>query len=384
MEKKPIYRSIRASYSRDIYMPVCNVTAAPVVMMEIHCREELQRLTSEKPPQNVILHINEELQVTGVDNLVIGDLAEVLLMCTRSVPVLYFDSVGTAETLADFVDYNHLADALLCTPYDRRHILAAAYEKMPMLRGMLDARNTQVEVQKLPGIAVANGATSVILSADAADEESINSLQKRFIHVITTDEAGFEKAALNGANGIITEDTDAAYSFLSCFPEGSVFRRRKLFAHKGFQYGGRYSENTITSVVAAAQYHFDGAEIDVKLTQDDVPVVMHNLDTVGLFECDKMVTEECDYGVLSSLRRIGFPDESIDRFEDLMHALWERWSRGTNMYTNDCHICRFPTVKVRVPCLFRPKVVRRLRIVSIVLQSLQKVVQPDIMGKMLG
>ena len=323
MKKKPLYRSIRASYSRDIYMPFCGVVAAPVVMLEVSCREDLKTLISEKPPQDVILHINAQLQVTDREDLPIGDLEEVLVQCGRSVPVLYFDSEETADALAVFVDENNLGDALLCTPYEKRHILASAYMKMPWQRGMLDARGVQVNIGKLPGEAVSNGATSVILPADAADEESVNSLQRRFIHVITTDERGFGKTAVTGINGIITKNLEEAYEFLAAFPEGSVFRRKKLFAHKGFDYEGKYSENTITSVVAAGKYHFDGAEIDIKLTTDDVPVVMHNTNTVGLFDCEKKNTEECTYAELASLRRIGFPEESIDRFEDLMHAMKE-------------------------------------------------------------
>lgn len=323
MEKKPLYRSIRESFSRDIYMPVCGVVAAPVVMLELCCKEELEKLTSEKPPQSIILHINGALQVIGREGERIADLKEILLLCSRSVPVLYFDSADAGEALAAFTDYHNLGDAQLCVPFNKRHILAEAYKKMPLLRGILDVRGENAMIPELAGIAVSNGATTVILSSDQADEQIINALQKRFIHVITTDEMGFEKAAVEGSNGILTRDLNAAYSFLECFPEQSVFRKKNLYAHKGFSDEGRYSENTITSVVAAAKNYFDGAEIDVKLTGDDVPVVMHNVTTEGLFDCEVLVTEETDYRELASLRRIGFPKENIDRFDDLMRAMKE-------------------------------------------------------------
>jgi len=320
---KPLYRSFRASFSRDIYMPVCGAVAAPVVIGEIRCGEDLRALGGEKPVQSAILHINRDLAVEDENGSPIASLYEALALCARSVPVLFLEDEDTACALAEFAEYHHLADAILCAKYAKRQVLSYAYEKMPLLRGMLDLRGEKMDIAKIPACAVAHGATSVIIDADAIDCDAVDSLQRRFIHVIAGEGDDFAQSAVKGVNGILTSDPDAAYSFLARFPEGSYLRRAKLFAHKGFSNNGMYSENTITSVVAAAENHFDGAEIDVKLTADDVPVVMHNVNTVGLFDCEKMITEETDYAALASLRRIGFPEESVDRFEDLMRAMAE-------------------------------------------------------------
>ena len=51
---KPLYQSIRASFSKDIYMAVCPVVAAPTVTFEVKKEEDLALLTSAMPPQNVI------------------------------------------------------------------------------------------------------------------------------------------------------------------------------------------------------------------------------------------------------------------------------------------------------------------------------------------
>ncbi len=313
--KKPLYESIRASFSKDIYMPMCGIVAAPTVVWEVKCAEELSALTSDTPPQNVILRVASDLTVAG------AELYDVLGMCSRSVPILLIDNAETIAPLAEFTDLNHVGDAILCASYEDRALLAEAYEKMPMLRGMLDCRGMIPEIGKLPAIAVSHGATSVILAPETATADAVHSLQQRFIHVITSDSASFGRAAARGVNGIIAADLAGAYDYLTKFPEGTTLRRRLLLAHKGFQNNGKYSENTITSVVAAARHHFDGAEIDVKLTSDNVPVVMHNLNTKGLFDCEVAVTEESSYEFLSSLRRIEFPEESIDKFEDLMHEM---------------------------------------------------------------
>lgn len=315
MTQKPLYESLRASFSKDIYMPVCGVVSAPTVVLEVKSAVDLAALTREAPPQNVILHVAPDLTVFGVA------LYEVLEKCAKTVPILAFDAAETAAALAVFTDRNHVGDAILCTTLANRALLVEAYEKMPLLRGMLDCRGEAPAIDTLPATAVAHGATSVILDPAIATSEAIHSLRQRFIHTVTADTNGFDTAAARGANGIITADLGGAYAFLKRFPEGSFLRRHHLIAHKGFLNDGQYTENTITSVVAAARHHFDGAEIDVKLTVDNVPVVMHNNTTKGLFDCEPAITEECTYDFLSSLRRINFPNESIDRFEDLMHEM---------------------------------------------------------------
>lgn len=310
---KPLYQSIRASFSKDIYMPVCPVVAAPTVVLEVKNASDLALLTSEKPPQNVILRISSDLTVEG------KPLYDVLALCSRSIPILYIDDEETIAPLAKFCDLNHVGDAILCARFEKKEILSAAYDAMPMLRGMLDCRGMTPEIEKLPGTAVSCGATSVILDPEVATSDAVHSLQQRFIHILTC--GSFSRAATRGVNGIITEDIAGAYDFFASFPEGTTFRRRQLIAHKGFQNNGKYSENTITSVVAAAENYFEGAEIDVKLTVDNVPVVMHNTNTKGLFDCDVAVTEESTYEFLSSLRRIEHPNETIDKFSDLMHEM---------------------------------------------------------------
>ena len=40
MSNTPLYRSIRASFSKDIYMPICPIVAAPSVTFEIKSREK--------------------------------------------------------------------------------------------------------------------------------------------------------------------------------------------------------------------------------------------------------------------------------------------------------------------------------------------------------
>ena len=175
----PLYQSIRASFSKDIFMPVCPVVAAPTVVWEVKKSDDLSALTCPTPPQNVIFYVAPDLTVEG------KSLYDVLYICSRSVPILYLDDEATVAPLAEFCDLNHVGDAILCTSFEKKEILSMAYAAMPMLRGMLDCRGISPKIEKLPGIAVANGATSVILDPEIATAEVVHSLQQRFIHTVT-------------------------------------------------------------------------------------------------------------------------------------------------------------------------------------------------------
>lgn len=318
---QPLYKSLRQSFDRDIYLPQCGIQAAPVVISEIRSAEDLAALSGAQPPQDVILYINDALSVSSASGEPLLSLYDALRLCSRTVPILFFSSEAAAANLTRFTDENNLADAILCTTYENRALLRAAYEKMPLLRGMLDCRATDVSTVKL-GEIVKNGATALILSPDAVTEERVHFFNTRFVHIITSDDRGFDTTAADGVNGIITADLAGAYAFLCRFSENAVLRRKKLVAHKGFTEGGRYPDNTTDATVASGRNHFDAVEIDVKLTTDDTIIVTHNPTTKGEFEGDIIAPEEHDYETISRLRRTHHPDYTgMDRFDDLMRAM---------------------------------------------------------------
>ena len=48
----------------------------------------------------------------------------------------------------------------------------------------------------------------------------------------------------------------------------------KIFAHRGFS--GRYPQNTMLAFQKALESGCDGIELDVQLTKDGVPVIIHD------------------------------------------------------------------------------------------------------------
>lgn len=53
-----------------------------------------------------------------------------------------------------------------------------------------------------------------------------------------------------------------------------IYRPLRVIAHRG--YSAKYSENTLVAFEAAVHADADAIELDVRLTQDDVPVVIHD------------------------------------------------------------------------------------------------------------
>lgn len=324
-QKEPLYKSFRESFNKDFCSAVTNVVSAPITVCELKSASDVELLSSENAPQNVILLIDSMLNVFTKHGKHVSDLYSVLSLCKKTLPIFYITTEKAADNLSAFLYENRIADAMLCALYENRDILRYAYEKMPMLRCMVDCRGASLpdDISDLPSILVSCNATSVILDADACDKMSVHSLQKRFIHVLCEDTEGTLETITKGINGVITAEPEKYYSLYEKFPENSFLKIHKLYAHKGFQNNGTYSENTISGVYAAGQYHFDGAEIDVKLTGDSIPIVMHNLNTKGLFDCEEMITEETEFDKMKDLRRIGFPNESVDLFSDLMFKMKE-------------------------------------------------------------
>lgn len=319
----PLYLSFRESFSKDFYLPQCGVVGAPVVIMPVENAEALEQLCSECPPQNAVFFLDEKLNVTDPTGRPLTSLYRALQLCTRTLPILRISSRSTPAALAAFLNENRVADAILCASYADRALLTEAYRAMPVLRCMMDCRGVALpeDISELPGVLVSHGAVMVILDEDVCTRRAVHALQQRFIHVVCPDTQGIAEAAAKGVNGILTSQPSECYRLLERFPQNSFLRSHNLYAHKGFQNNGQFSENSVTGVRAAGEYGFDGAEIDVKLTDDLVPIVMHNLNTKGLFDCEEKVIEQTPYRELVPLRRIGFPNEGVDKFEDLMSQM---------------------------------------------------------------
>ncbi|MCM2676707.1 glycerophosphodiester phosphodiesterase family protein [Alkalicoccobacillus plakortidis] len=100
----------------------------------------------------------------------------------------------------------------------------------------------------------------------------------------------------------------------------------QIFAHRGFS--GRYPENTMTAFKQAAKAGADGLELDVQLTKDAIPVIIHdrtvNRVTNGKGSVCSFTLEE-----IQKLRMITDEDERIPTFEEFLD-----WTQNHSLRLN--------------------------------------------------
>lgn len=316
---KPIYRSLADSFRLDFYLPESPLINPPAVT--IAADENLSAaMASPAPPQAVLMNVSGDLTV--IDPA--GNPVDTLESCLRALnrrayPILRFTTAEAGAAIAACLDRHCIGDATLCVPYELRALLPAVRAALPLSRGMLDCRASQLpeDLLDLSGECQAHEATMLLLDFVPPRAE-IRRLQKRFVQVwIESDPID---ALLAGACGVLTRDPAGLYEQICRFPVRSTVRPTPLYAHKGLHITGEFAENSTKAAVGAGMRGYDAAEIDVTLTSDDVAIVHHDPTTGNLFNEDKAVTRT-PYAVLSALRRKDFPTEGLDRFDDLMTAM---------------------------------------------------------------
>ncbi|MBK1859923.1 glycerophosphodiester phosphodiesterase [Cerasicoccus arenae] len=97
----------------------------------------------------------------------------------------------------------------------------------------------------------------------------------------------------------------------------------RIIAHRGAS--GSAPENTMAAINRAWELGADGVEVDVHLTKDHVPVVIHDPDTERVAG-QKLVVEQSTYEELCQLdvgswKGSEFAGERIPRLADVLHSM---------------------------------------------------------------
>lgn len=318
---KPLYESMKDSFCRDIYRLRSNVVAPPIAT--VFAGDDFLKIVEQTRPQTVFFRLDKDLNVLSERGEVVVPLYDCLSVGKFFVPVFCFESDETAKTLSDFVYYNALGDAALCVPYEKREVLEQALLLMPMLRGMLDCRSlgTNPDWLFVAGQTWKSRAISVVISKEQSQRAVVDLLHERLLTVWCEADGEDARVMFDGVDGVITDSALRVYSILEKLPEHSLLDRYRVFAHKGFQNGYTIAENSITAVRAAAEHALDGAEIDVKLTTDGIPFVIHNPSTKAMLQGEERVVETLSSAELESRERTDFPGEYTDRLEDMMQVV---------------------------------------------------------------
>lgn len=314
-----LYRSLAASFRLDFHLPETPLINPPAVTYAAD-KNLAAAMAASEPPQAVLMNVTDDLSVIAPDGGSIGPLIDCLrLIRAKAYPILRFESAEAGAAIAALADENCLGDATLCVPCESRAILPAVRAAMPLARGMLDCRGTELpaDVLDLAGECHAHDATMLMVDRPLSRAD-VRRLQKRFIQVWM--DADPICSTLAGACGVITDDPAGLYALYRRFPAATTVRPTPLYAHKGLHVTGEFPENSTKAAVGAGKYGYDAAEVDIALTADDVAIVHHDRNTANLFDGD-LTVHESTFARLSELRRKDFPQDGFDRFEDLMTAM---------------------------------------------------------------
>lgn len=318
---KPLFESRKASFERQIYRPNPNVIAPPAAA--VFATGALEERMKQEPPQTVFFRVFPDLTVKDGAGVPVGTLYDCLDGTRSAVPVLYLDDLSVMQALVSFVWENALGDAALCVPIALAKQAEDLFLRVPHLRRILDCRAVGAGADwfAVSERAWSVGSVGLLISAEQTCPETLDLLHERG-HSVWCDAAGQEAAAVfAGADGILTDSPARVYGILGALPEHSRTRRYRLLAHKGYQDEYRLPENSIRAVVRGAELGLDGAEIDVKLTQDGIPFVIHNSTTKAMLTGDVRVVETLTAAELEARERTDFPGERTDRLEAMLAAV---------------------------------------------------------------
>lgn len=318
---KPLYESRKASFERAVYRPNSNVIAPPAAA--VFATGAMGERMKQEPPQTVFFRVFPDLTVRDGAGVPVGTLYDCLDGTRNAIPVLYLDDLSVSQALVSFVWENALGDAALCVPIALAKQAEELFLRVPHLRRILDCRAVGVGADwfAVSERAWSVGAVGLLISADQTDWDTLNLLHERG-HSIWCDAAGREATAIfAGADGILTDSPARVYGILRALPEHSRTRRYRLLAHKGYQDEYRLPENSIRAVVRGAELGLDGAEIDIKLTRDGIPFVIHNPTTKAMLTGEERVVETLTAAELEARERTDFPGERTDRLEKMLAAV---------------------------------------------------------------
>lgn len=318
---KPLYESRKASFERAVYRPNSNVITPPAAA--VFAGRAMEERGAEEPPQTVFFRVSPDLTVLDGTGGTVGPLYDCLDRTRNAVPVLYLDDLSGASALETFVWENALGDAALCVPLALAKQAENLFLRLPHLRRILDCRAAGggADWVAVSEQAWSVGAVGLLISADQTDWDTLNLLHERE-HSVWCDAAGREATAIfAGADGILTDSLARVYGILRALPEHSRTRRYRILAHKGYQDAYRLPENSIRAVVRGAELGLDGAEIDIKLTRDGIPFVIHNPTTKAMLTGEERVVETMTAAELEARERTDFPGERTDRLEAMLAAV---------------------------------------------------------------
>lgn len=299
------------------------LSGAPAVILEVNGKEELNAINvGGERPACAILNFGADGKVLGADGNGLCDFETLYktVLKGKIIPVLRVTTEAGADAMIDFYrNKTSITDSAVASSDPA--LVKKVREALPEIRGVYEA-DEKFDLKRLPGIANAAYAGTVVISAGNASAETVAYIQARFktvwVKIASSDGFAVTDAIGSGAYGLITTDYSSAYEAIARYPKESLARTSFNVAHRGLPTSK--NENSVSGLLAAAKAGATHVELDGYLTTDKKIYMLHDgsLDrtTTGTGYIENLSSATVD-----GFRLKQYYDEKIPSIDDIFAAM---------------------------------------------------------------
>lgn len=313
---EPIFASLAQSYA-DIPASATALVSPPTVW---------QRAGVDSTAATVLFDlalIEGKLHATTADGRDLGALHDaVKAIAGRQIPAFALRELTLADALVDFINHNRIGDCfVLCADVPT---LRRVSEATRAARPVLDATGRAVDPAALFLEASACGTKAVLLDAPRLTQDNVLAMRARSLTVFAAladaSQAAIHDAIFAGVGGIVTADSAAVLAKFASITDRTLASPALMVAHRGDY--AHCPDNTLRSLIAAAESGASATEFDVYMTIDGHLVLNHDK-TTSLWDkkldCTKSTRAELEALVCTDPRataedRMTFYDEVMAYF----------------------------------------------------------------------
>ena len=269
---------------RTVYEPITALVAPPTVIQEVDTIEKFSALQSDDTPPQVAwftVQLVEEELVVPFKKRHSATLEDVLAACKETtIPLFEIADAATADVLAKRLFSTGEFDTIIASA--SKEVLLAAHETDMFYNthSHTYAYIATGEYDKAVTVSDAHAANAHMVIVPDANRETVEYLQKRFLSVTlrrvdkSTDRDCVGAAVDCGANGVVIDEPDEAYSLYESVTEETFVRRAFVVGHRAAPTIA--PENTVEGMIAAYEAGADAVECDIYLTKDNHLLLNHN------------------------------------------------------------------------------------------------------------
>ncbi len=276
-EVAPLFDNLAASYA-DVYEPTTGLVSAPTLWQT--ATGDLSALSAAtERPATVLLGVtltDGALHATAPDGRDLGLLYDcIAALDGKIIPAFELKDTSTASSLITLINRARLADCFVLSA--DAALLRTVSDATAAARTVLDRRDATPDAAKLFLEASACGTKAVLLDASTLTQQEVLAMQARSLSVfaqVKPGKAALHSAIFAGVTGILTDDSAGALAYYKSISDTTVNAPTLMVAHRGdYQ---NCPDNTLRSLIAAAQSGASATEFDVWLTADGHLVLNHD------------------------------------------------------------------------------------------------------------